>query len=49
MNFSEDEKEKIYKSKIIFMNKNLIFWNYIGIWPNFYFLADTPIKSEKSL
>ena len=46
---TEDEKEKISKSKIIFMNKNLIFWKYIGIWPNFYFLADTPIKSEKSL
>ena len=36
---TEDEKEKISKSKIIFMNKNLIFWKYIGIWPNFYFLA----------
>ena len=46
---TEDEKKKISKSKIIFMNKNLIFWKYIGILAKFYFLADTPIKSEKSL
>ena len=41
-----DEKKLISESKIIFMNKNLIFWNYIDLWPNYYFLADTPLKSN---
>ena len=31
------------------MNKNLIFWQHIGLWPNYYFLADTPVKSNKSI
>ena len=44
-----DEKKLLYKSKIIFMNKNLIFWNYINIWPNYYFLADTPVKSNVTI
>ncbi len=44
-----DEKKLLYKSKIIFMNKNLIFWNYIDIWPNYYFLADTPVKSNATI
>ena len=43
------EKKKISNSKVIFMNKNLIFWKYINIWPNYFFMADTPIKSNKSI
>ncbi|MDC3031129.1 hypothetical protein OA182_02815, partial [Candidatus Pelagibacter sp.] len=44
-----EEKKKISESKVIFMNKNLIFWKHIGLWPNYYFLADTPVKSNKSI
>lgn len=30
------------------MNKNLIFWKHINIWPDYYFLSDTPVKSSKA-
>ena len=30
----------------VFMNKNLIYWKKINLWPEFYFLLDTPIKSS---
>lgn len=45
---SKKEKKIISKYKIIFMNKNLIFWKHINIWPDYYFLSDTPIKSNKA-
>ena len=28
------------------MNKNLIYWKKLNLWPQFYFLLDTPIKSK---
>ena len=31
------------------MNKNLIFWKYLNIWPDYYFLSDTPLKSNKAI
>jgi hypothetical protein len=43
---TEQEKASLNDCKIIFMNKNLIFWKIINIWPDYFFLADTPIKSK---
>tara|TARA_B110000483_G_scaffold223378_1_gene281165 strand:- start:116 stop:973 length:858 start_codon:yes stop_codon:yes gene_type:complete len=43
---TEQEKALLNECKIIFMNKNLIFWKKINIWPDYFFLADTPIKSK---
>ena len=43
-----DEKKLLYKSKIIFMNKNLIFWNYIDIWPNYYFFSRHSCKIKRN-
>lgn len=47
-NLTLTEKKKLSNSKVIFMNKNLIFWEHLEIWPNYYFLSDTPIKSNVS-
>ena len=49
LNFSKREKKILSKYKIIFMNKNLIFWKYLNIWPDYYFLSDTPLKSNKAI
>ena len=46
---TKEEKNLLSKSQILFMNKNLIFWKHIGIWPDYYYLADTPMKSNKTI
>ena len=46
---TEQEKVLLNDCKLIFMNKNLIFWKKINIWPDYFFLADTPIKSKAAL
>lgn len=48
-NLTKEEKNLLSKSQILFMNKNLIFWKHIGIWPDYYYLADTPMKSNKTI
>jgi len=45
---SPKEKKLISSSNVIFMNKNLIFWKLINIWPDYYFLSDTNVKSDKA-
>jgi hypothetical protein len=49
LNFNQKEKKKLLSHNIIFMNKNLIFWKYLKIWPDYYFLSDTPMKSNKAI
>ena len=44
------KKDKLFfkKSLNIFMNKNLIFWKKINFWPDYFFLSDTPLMSNKA-
>ena len=50
LNLSKREKNIIKIQKIIFMNKNLIFWKYLNILVSTtIFLSDTPLKSNKAI
>ena len=46
LNLTKKEKEILKHLPKVFMNKNLIYWKKINLWPEFYFLLDTPIKSK---
>lgn len=49
LQLKKTEKKILQNLPKIFMNKNLIFWKKLGIWPEFYFLLDTPMKSKPAL
>ena len=46
LNLTKKEKQILKHLPKVFMNKNLIYWKKINLWPEFYFLLDTPIKSK---
>ena len=46
LKITQEEKKILRNLPKVFMNKNLIYWKKINIWPEFYFLLDTPIKSK---
>ena len=46
LKLTKNEKKILKGIPKVFMNKNLIFWKKINLWPEFYFLLDTPLKSK---
>ncbi len=46
LKLNKNDKKILANLPKIFMNKNLIYWKKIGLWPQFYFLLDTPKKSK---
>ena len=46
LKITQQEKQILKTLPKVFMNKNLIYWKKINLWPEFYFLLDTPIKSK---
>ena len=48
LKISDSEKKIISRLPKVFMNRNLIYWRKLDIWPEYYFLLDTPMKSRVS-
>ena len=46
LGITQQEKQILKTLPKVFMNKNLIYWKKINLWPEFYFLLDTPVKSK---
>ena len=46
LQLNKQDKKILATLPKVFMNKNLIYWKKLNLWPQFYFLLDTPIKSK---
>lgn len=46
LKLNNNDKKILENLPKVFMNKNLIYWKKLNLWPQFYFLLDTPKKSK---